>query len=257
MVIISSLSPTSQRKMQPKRQRGQGAEQPFSSSSPAREDDGDALAAKDARISLTRSINILRFVTFILLLSIAILASLIVYRYTENYEQEKFESNYLTNAQLVVESFHETVERKLGAVNTLADSITSHALSTGEKFPRVTMPNFSVHGGNARVHADSLIVEYAPIVTDDTREEWEEYALANRFKFDEAYEQDVELRNGQDEKFGIVVNYTSDPRPLGPNETVLDDITNYHPRIWSNGVVTPQGDEKEGTGPYLPIWQRR
>ena len=41
------------------------------------------------------------------------------------------------------------------------------------------------------------------------------------------------------------------------NETDEDDSSGYHTKIWSNGAITPKGDEEMGTGPYLPAWQRR
>jgi len=220
--------------------------------SPSAKDEAAALAAKQ-----TKGINILRFVTLILLLSIAILASVGVYFHTEHSEKKRFEDDYTTNARLIIDSFHDSVERKLGAINVMADAITSYALSSGETFPGVTLPNFAVHGSNVRVLSDSVTVTWSPLVTDDKRVEWEQYALANRFQCDEAYEEDMELRNWQDDEFGIVSNFTmSTPKPQNPADTVLDDGTGFHPRIFSNGMVTPRGDEPEATGPFLPLWQR-
>jgi len=216
------------------------------------ESETDALAAKE-----TRGINILRMVTLGLLVTIATLFSVGVHFYATYYEKEKFEDDFATNAERIVVAFQQGVEHKLVAINGMADAITSHAISSGEEFPRVTLPNFAVHGSNMRIQSSATVVQWTPLVTDDTRIEWEEYALANRFQFDEASEQDTELRNRQDEHFGLSLNYTSNLRPLNPNDTVLDDGTNFHPRIYSNGAVTPRGDEPNGTGPYLPVWQRR
>lgn len=216
--------------------------------------DADALAAKE-----TRFINILRIVTLILLLSIATLASLMVYTYTANYETTQFENDFKTNAQHIIDRFHDFMDSHLGAINALADTITSHAISAGEEFPRVTLPNFAVHGSNTRIQADAFVIQWSPLVTDENRLEWEEYALANRFQLSEAYDEDMRLRSQQDAFYGLSFNYTSkaDERPLHPNDTIIDDGTGFHPRIYSNGAVTPRGDEKENSGPYLPLWQRR
>lgn len=211
-----------------------------------------ALAAKE-----TKGINILRIVTLILLVTIAITASVIVFVYTKEYEEEKFETVFTMNAMRIIDAFQKNVERKLAAMSTMADAITSHSLESGEQFPRVTLPHFEVHGSNVRAQSGASIVQWSPLVTDETREEWEEYALAERFQLDEAFERDVQLRDIQDEEFGLSVNYTSIPRKSYPEEHILDDGTNYHPRIWSNGAVTERGDEVFESGPFLPLWQRR
>lgn len=220
---------------------------------PGETEQPDAIAATE-----TREINILRVITLLLLVTIAALASFGVYFYTAAYEKEKFEDAFTANAIHIIDSFHSAVERRLGAINSMADSITSHALSSGEQFPRVTLPHFEVRGSNVRVQADALIVHWMPLVTDDTRAEWEEYALSERFQIDDAFDEDARLRNKQDEDFGF--SAISGGRGLQQSQntlTVLDDGTGYHSKIWSNGSVGPRGDEPEGTGPFLPLWQRR
>jgi hypothetical protein len=39
--------------------------------------------------------------------------------------------------------------------------------------------------------------------------------------------------------------------------TILDDGTGFHPKIWRVGAILSPGDEPEGSGPFLPLWQRR
>ena len=41
------------------------------------------------------------------------------------------------------------------------------------------------------------------------------------------------------------------------NITILEDESGYHPKIWNNAALTIPGDAPEGSGPYLPAWQRR
>jgi len=232
--------------------RGGGPKTIFSRTVKSVLPDADAIGAAE-----TKEINVLRVVTLILLLAIAALASCGVYFYTANYENEKFEDTFRTDAQQIINSFHDAVERRLGAINFMADSITSHALSSGEQFPKVTLPNFEVLGSNMRVQADALIVHWMPLVTDENRLEWEEFAVANRTQIDEAFDEDARLRNNQDEEFGFTVDSNGRALQAQNNLTVLDDGTGYHPRIWSNGSVRPRGDEVEGGGPYLPLWQYR
>jgi hypothetical protein len=163
------------------------------------------------------------------------------------------------------------VERRLEAIHTLATTVTSYALDAEKTFPFVTVPHFAMRGSDLRVQADALIVHWMPLVTDETREEWEAYTFENRYHIDNAFEEDAELRQRQDEEFGYIeatsrrLQEAQVPRNVGGsrtlqvphNESILDDETGFHPRIWSPGSLSPRGDEPEGSGPYLPFWQRR
>jgi signal transduction histidine kinase len=215
----------------------------------------------------TRAVNILRVLVMVFLIATASLVCTCVYIFTREGETKHFELEYEDNTVRIIKAFHDSVEQKLGAINTLSTQMTSYALYTNKTFPFVTLPNFAVRGADLRLQGKAMIVHWMPLVSDDNREEWEEYALANRHQIDEAYEADKDLRSQQDDFFGVVLGDKSTPslengdRELQSprtllNETVLDDDTSYHPRIWSIGGVDPRGDYAEGTGPFLPLWQR-
>jgi len=211
----------------------------------------DALTFADRE---TIRINILRSIALLLVLCIAAFTSWGVYYYAVNSEKEKFEAEFATNANRIIDSFNFDIERKLGAINAMADSITNNALVTQQEFPFVTIPRFAVRGANARIQADTSTIVWTPLVTDEKREQWEEYALANRLQVVEQYEEEVRLRTIQDEAFGFSDSSNRKLQAQGNNWTVLDDESYFHPKIWASEVST---DEPEGTGPYLPIWQRR
>ena len=216
----------------------------------------------------TRVVRALRFAVLALLLITTTLVVIGVYFYTRNEERDNFVTQFDDSAFKVVETFHHIVEGTLGAIDTMSISITSYALRENLTFPFVTMPDFEVRGANLRVQAGAAVVHWMPLVTDETRSSWEEYALENRFQIDQAFERDREFRLKQDEYFGLVDQ--DDGRLLfgtenlrlvqeeeTREETTLDDGTAYHPSIWSSGAIDARGDEPEGSGPYLPLWQRR
>jgi hypothetical protein len=209
-----------------------------------------------ASLRETKVVNVLRVLVLVLLFVTATLTSAGVYFYTSNDETQKFESGYQANAQRIVESFHDAVERRLGAINSMATSITSYSLDAKQTFPFVTIPNFEIRGSDLRVQADAASILWMPLVTDETRVAWEEYALTNRSQFDEASLEDTKRRGKQDDEFGLANTSSTGIRMLQQNN-ILYDGTGYHPRIWSNGGIAPQGDEPEGSGPYLPLWQVR
>lgn len=228
----------------------------------------------------TRSVSILRLAVISVLVLTAAVVSAGVYLYTHNEEVDNFTSSFDDSALQVIESFHEMVERNIGALASLSTDFTSYAVqqqADGNKrsFPFVTLPNFAEKGSHFRALSGSHIVHYTPVVTDETREAWEQYALDNRQHIDTAFQEDAAYRKRQDEFIGV--NRTSDGtdhqqendnrRTLlqqqsqndtknNTNETVLGDGTGFHPRIWSNGALVPPGDEPQGSGPYLPTWQR-
>ncbi|KAL7559966.1 hypothetical protein ACA910_022456 [Epithemia clementina (nom. ined.)] len=236
----------------------------------------------------TKAVQCLRGVVLVLLVLTTTLVSVGVHRYTKHEETTKFETDYRRNAHKLVQEFHNAVERRLGSISTMSTAMTSFALYTNQSFPFVTIPDFALRGSDVRAQANALVIHYMPLITDDNRFEWEEYALANRFQIDEAFEQDAAFRASQDAAFGLLeIKKEADDASGGnrfleanttttaevqqqqqqpkqnqlqqqpqPTITVLEDGTNFHSRVWSIGALTPPGDEAEGSGPFLPLWQR-
>ena len=229
----------------------------------------ESLARKETRV-----VNILRLAVLCVLVSTAALVSSVVYSYTRNEEHENFVTNFEQSATQVVDSFHGVVERNLAAISSLSTSITSYAKATNASFPFVTVPDFELRGSDLRVTSSSHLIYYCPLITDDNRLQWEDYALQNRFLAN-SYERDTNFRTQQDIEYGYapeaqqqqpqqqqqnVTERGGGRRMLQegkPASSMLDDGTNFHTKLWSNGAVTPQGDEPEGSGPFLALWQQR
>ena len=217
-----------------------------------------AVEEGEARSAIeTRVINRLRLLTLIILLSIATLASVGVHRYSFQTQQNAFEVVFHDNTNRIIGRFYSTIEQKLTSIHALSDKITSHALTTGAKFPMVTLPHFALHAGNVRIQSDAAMVRYTPIVTDETRKDWEDYAFQHRHLYDEDYLMGVELREHQDALYNINLTYVEAGPKFDENDTMVDDGTYYHPHIFNNGAISPRGDAPIGSGPYLPLWQKR
>lgn len=214
--------------------------------------------------SENRLLNVLRLSLFLLLISITVMASFGVYRLTKQEEETRFKDHVAVYSLRIIESFHNTISQRLNAIGSMATAITSHAISTNQQFPMVTLPHFELRGSDLRVQSESYILHYMPVVNESMRSSWEDYALENRGQIDEAFQSDAVHRRRQDEELGLGTGkrhlvrglQREDVEDVG-NLTILNDGTGFHPRIWSNGAVTPQGDETSGQGYYLPLWQRR
>lgn len=140
-------------------------------------------AAEEERKNLARSedtaVSWLRVLVLGLLLLTAVLVCFGVYWFTRQDEKEDFEKEFTSSAAKLVETFHESVERRLGACDTLSVTITSYAMQTGATFPNVTMPNWALRGMNSRIMADSPLIYWLPLVTDEMRPGWEAFAAQN------------------------------------------------------------------------------
>jgi class 3 adenylate cyclase len=185
----------------------------------------------------SRAVSVLRVIVIAVIAFAAVVVSTCVYLYTRNVEEETFETQFAAYSNRIVESFHDSIEDNLGATDALSVLITSFALSTGATFPNVTVPNFEVIGASSRVLADALVVFWLPLVTDETREGWEEYSVMNQNQLMTSFLSESALQVAQNKKF--------------KSDRSLQDAPVFNERIWGlQGAAKP-----EGTGPYLPLWQ--
>jgi hypothetical protein len=215
------------------------------------------LAKKETKIA-----NVLRLVFTFLLVATALLSSALIFVFATRDETDRFEADYQANALKIIDSFHDAVELRLGSINSLANSITSHALATNQTFPFVTIPDFEIRGSDLRVQAGTMVLYWTPLVTDETRAAWEVYAFKNRAQINVAFDEESRRLKRQDDFFDLVARNISVTAPLAQPQipgTILDDGTGYHPSIWFSGRLgdATEGDAPEGSGPFLPYWQRR
>jgi hypothetical protein len=171
--------------------------------------------------------------------------------YKRNEEHRNFVTQFETSAFKVIESFHDLVEASLVTIDTMSISFTSFAIRENLTFPFVTLPDFELRGANVRIQTGASIVHYMPIVTDEMRPKWEEYAMEHRFHIDQAFMKEQYFRQKQDEEFDVEYRRQVQGQESTRNETIVEDGSGFHQKIWP-----PRGDEPEGSGPYAPLWQR-
>lgn len=164
-------------------------------------------AAKETRKSLargeTRAVTCLRYTVLTVLLATAIGVSLATLFYSRNVEQDAFRAEFESVAVTTLRSFVEAVEHRLTAMDAMAAGVTSHALSSGETFPNVTVPDFEVKGATLRTQTDSIYSFWLPLVTDDTRTGFEAYTKMKQGHMFQSYMSEEGLRQYQDAYFGI------------------------------------------------------
>ncbi|CAB9502749.1 Receptor-type guanylate cyclase gcy [Seminavis robusta] len=228
-----------------------------------RQEMAESLATRE-----NKAVCMLRFLVMALMMTVTALVLAGVYIYSSHTEQSAFETGFAIHATQMTQSFTNVVESKLVAIGSMSNAITSHALFTGSEFPFVTLPDFAARGSDIRVMAEALVLGWCPLVTNNNRLAWEEFAFMNRYQMNKNFEQDNHLRQDQDEYFEDLAMESSNPvdeddsnRMLKEEQEeeeavdpdLLQDGSNYHLRIYNpfSGLAEPNG-----TGPFLPEWQR-
>ncbi|CAB9505094.1 Receptor-type guanylate cyclase gcy [Seminavis robusta] len=239
---------------------------------------------KEERETLARresqAVGCIRIVVYLVVLMVAISVSLVVYFYTKSDQQQDFETQFAAFAAKVAESFYDSVERKMGAIATFSTTITSYAVNTGATFPNITVPDFELRGAHTRIQAAGVILYFFPLVRDQDRAGWEEYAANNRMWIRSAFLKESKWKGAQDAKFGLG-KFEQTTSTTQSNQQEQQDNNNRNRRLQEqeqleNATVPPelqlQPLEMEGgysyhifetgrtpsaigSGPFLPIWQ--
>jgi hypothetical protein len=140
-------------------------------------------------------------VVFVVLLTSTVIVCVSVARYIRADQTKDFELAFAADSAKLLDSFQDSVEQTLEAVDTLSVAITSHALASESVFPNVTLPHFGIRFANSRVLSRAVFIQYHPIVTDETRAGWEAYQLENRDTYDATLATETLLLESQDEQF--------------------------------------------------------
>ena len=129
-------------------------------------------------------------------------------------------------------------------------------------FPNVTIPNFELMATNCRVQAGGVLVNYLPLVTDETRAGWEAYANVSRSWIYPAWQSEAGLVAAQDARFGINGNgQPQEQQQITPSEQPVEQEISGPPSLepgqdgYIYRVFGTRGPLEEGSGPYLVNWQ--
>ena len=207
----------------------------------------------------TRAVNTLRLLVLLVLVTVATTVSLAVFFYTRDSEQETFETRFADQAQKVIDAFQTNADRRLAALQAFSQQVTSHAVSQGETFPNVTLPDFEQQAAYTLKLAEVVALLILPIVSKQNRAGYEAYSVANQgwlkegLALQEASTTQTEAADKEDlERLqeGFV-----DGDLLGKNESeTLNANLGISPIIFKLGTGT-QAAAETGPGPYTPIWQ--
>jgi hypothetical protein len=143
------------------------------------------------------------------------------------------------------------IKYNFALMRQLSAAVTSVALVTGSVFPNVTLPHFEVTGGYVDGMGGIMAAAFAPLIKQEERSEWEEYAFLNQgWLAESARLKRVQAQSGyRDALHGTFQDHEHDRRLQSlASPSIPSQI--YR---WENGTQVP---ETNRPGQVLaPLWQ--
>jgi class 3 adenylate cyclase len=126
----------------------------------------------------TRPIVCLRTLTVATLVMAAILVCVLTYIFARNAEVKEFENQYYDTIVKVEDAIKDGLTNKVDAAKTLSAVYTSH-FGPQNVWPNATMPDFDERSIGQLALSNSLALSFNPIITSETRAEFEAHAALN------------------------------------------------------------------------------
>jgi hypothetical protein len=100
-----------------------------------------------------------------------------VFMYLENSEASECLKQFESDSTKIFDSIGINLDKTLGAMDSVAVSMVSAARITNQSWPYVTVPDFAVRVAKVLTFSDANVMSFAPVVTHEQREKWEEYSV--------------------------------------------------------------------------------
>jgi hypothetical protein len=157
----------------------------------------ESLIGKQETVVVTR----LRLVLLCSLAISAVGVAIAVYTYLERNEEAAFRAQYRVDSNKILSTAGNTLASMIGAFDSVALMLISHARATNQTWPFVTVPNFALRMGKIVPLCRTINMNVLPLVTPAKRKEWETYALHNDYWVNETVDVQRDFKNyyGPDE----------------------------------------------------------
>jgi hypothetical protein len=143
-------------------------------------DESDIPTDNDFSKKETKDVIRLKLLVFLILAASASTIAACVYRYISQSETSQFESKFVYDASKIFQSVGSSLDRTLGALDSLAVTMVSYARDENITWPFVTLPDFGVKMAKLLPLTDACLINVIPIVYPEKRKEWEEYSLLHQ-----------------------------------------------------------------------------
>ncbi len=199
-----------------------------------------------------RKLSLLVFSTIVVLLSALYLLFAV-----------KNEGNSILHLQLVehadriAENFNDRLHADLLALHAFSLSLTSYGLDAENHWPLISIPDFGVRSWTTRQEMRAETLGLLPIVTEDKRQDWENFVMENHDWIEQArsWEEKNGVTSNPDNRL-LLEHSPINRKPEGRDRNLQldasfsDGISSSIYRVNVNGEAVVD----EGMGPFSPIW---
>lgn len=125
----------------------------------------------------TEAVFRIRSIVFLVLVASAVAVCLTVFYISRSALEDEYRSQYDGATDRVIETFHDIVENKLGAVSSLGVAMIAHGVDFTRDWPFVTLTSFQQRATTALSQSGCLFIKVAPEVIEEKRLEWEQFTV--------------------------------------------------------------------------------
>lgn len=202
---------------------------------------GETSIAKDE----TKTVNCFRLLLLAALIATALCVSLTAFFMIRNGEQEEFEGTFRSHATKIIETFESEAAEKRTALVHHSRELTSHAKSSNETWPFVTLPDYEMRARLTLELAEVIGIMLLPLVTKENAMEFGKYMNSNQ----EWYWEGMAI---QQFYHGVTANTSGVEHFDSASEMIGDHIYKFTEN-GPNERLDPIEDSDEG--PFFPCWQ--
>jgi hypothetical protein len=128
----------------------------------------------------TRDVTRLKLIILSILVASAIAVGVTTFQFVRHSEISKFHENFNDDTYKVMQTIGASVENIFASFDLLSTTMVSHAISSNQSWPFVTIPHFGNKVSKIFSINAGLALCSVMIVESDQRTDWEDYAWANR-----------------------------------------------------------------------------
>jgi hypothetical protein len=202
------------------------------------EDNSSDSIKKQLATKATDNLFRLRIIVVLILTAAATGVSILVFHISNNSQTEEFRTQFNGVSEQIVEAFEAIKTERISGLSSLGVAAIAHGIDHSKNWPFVTLSSFQERAFTMRSNSDVLQVSLHNLVTEDNRDQWEEYTVSSASQW--------------------IDNAIDYQESVGLDKLIFDygeDFTN----ATSRPIVTPSDEHEKvpvsGGGPYLPFWE--
>lgn len=209
-------------------------------------------------IGIPRHILASKWLVAAILVSSTCVLGYFTYTYTNGEQEQDFKSQFDNYAEEIVDQSLTNVINTCLLMASFSKTVTSLALFANGTWPMLSLPHFETRASDFLLISKAKQVGLAPLVSDENREDWEKYTVANQDWIQEGL--DFQYMVASTASFELWNEDVDDATSLASeikmeSSTVLGQARPIQETIWRNAFQTNQPIVEKSKGPHLPIWQ--